>query len=75
MIEADGGQHGGVDDAKRDAYLKEKGYHVLRFWNNDILSNSDGVWARIDSVLTDLSQRPRVTPTLTLPLIGGGESL
>ncbi len=72
IIEADGSQHGGEDDMKRDTYLKEKGYRILRFWNNDILSNIDGVWARIDAVLNDLSQLPRVTPTLTLPLKGEG---
>ena len=44
IIEADGGQHAdGVTDDRRTAFLESKGYRVLRFWNNDILSNLDGV--------------------------------
>jgi very-short-patch-repair endonuclease len=44
IIEADGGQHAdNATDAKRTAFLESKGYSVLRFWNNDILNNLDGV--------------------------------
>ena len=44
IVEADGGQHAeNTTDARRTAFLKAKGYRVLRFWNNDILNNSDGV--------------------------------
>jgi very-short-patch-repair endonuclease len=73
VIEVDGGQHGGANDQKRDAFLQENGYRILRFWNNDVLNNRDGVWARIEQSLNDLGQLPRVTPTLTLPLNGGGK--
>ena len=45
IIELDGGQH--LDqqeyDAERTAYLEAKGYHVLRFWNNEVMENLDGV--------------------------------
>jgi very-short-patch-repair endonuclease len=47
LIEVDGSQHG--DDQKRaydDArtrWLAKEGYRVLRFWNNDITKNMDGV--------------------------------
>ena len=48
IIEVDGGQHAEAEisenDAARTRYLEKKGYRVLRFWNNDILSNPDGVW-------------------------------
>ena len=43
IIEADGGQHGGSADASRDAWFQSQGYRVLRFWNNDIFDNEDGV--------------------------------
>ncbi len=44
VIEADGGQH--VDseaDARRTAWLESRGWRVMRFWNNDILANPEGV--------------------------------
>jgi len=44
IIEVDGGQHAtDPRDAKRDAWLRERGYRVMRFWNNDVLGNTDGV--------------------------------
>ena len=45
IVEADGGQHGDrrqYDDA-RSEYLERGGYRVLRFWNNDILLQTDAV--------------------------------
>ena len=44
VIEVDGSQHAeNPRDAVRTRYLEEQGYRVIRFWNNDVLSNSDGV--------------------------------
>jgi very-short-patch-repair endonuclease len=44
IIEADGGQHAlSASDAHRTDFLESVGYRVLRFWNNDILTNLDGV--------------------------------
>ncbi len=44
IIEVDGGQHAdNPRDRVRDAALAAEGYHVLRFWNSDVLSNKDGV--------------------------------
>jgi very-short-patch-repair endonuclease len=44
VIEADGGQHaGGEYDERRTAWLAKRGWRVLRFWNNEILSNAAGV--------------------------------
>ncbi len=51
VIEADGGQHGGERDARRDRAIEAAGYRVLRFWNTDILSNTDGVLEVIASAL------------------------
>jgi very-short-patch-repair endonuclease len=40
VIEVDGGQHSeSVRDEVRDRYLRAQGYRVMRFWNNDVLSN------------------------------------
>ncbi len=45
VIELDGGQHAERHeyDAQRDACLRKNGFTVVRFWNNDVLMNSDGV--------------------------------
>src|SRR4029077_2328312 len=44
IIEVDGGQHAeNARDATRDAHLAAEGYRVLRFWNNDVLTNREGV--------------------------------
>ena len=52
VIEVDGGQHADNPvDAVRDQWLQQHGYCVLRFWNSDLMSNIDGVLARIDQVI------------------------
>ena len=45
VIELDGGHHkkNKEKDIERDRFLTEKGYTVLRFWNNDVFDNLDGV--------------------------------
>ena len=49
VIELDGGQHGEkLDyDAARTHFINGEGYRVLRFWNNEVLRNLDGVLAAI----------------------------
>ncbi len=43
-IEADGGQHADrPSDRRRTAWLERHGWRVLRFWNNEILANPQGV--------------------------------
>jgi very-short-patch-repair endonuclease len=53
IIEVDGGQHdaGRARDARRTASLKGRGYQVLRFWNHDVLTNTEGVIATIAAAL------------------------
>ncbi|QOZ30204.1 DNA methyltransferase [Bradyrhizobium sp. CCBAU 51753] len=52
VIEVDGGQHAeSVSDEIRDRYLVGEGYRVLRFWNNDVLGNIEGVLLTIQSEL------------------------
>ncbi|MCH8998490.1 MAG: endonuclease domain-containing protein [Proteobacteria bacterium] len=45
IIEVDGGQHAVQPerDARRDAWLAEQGYRVLRFWNHEVHGNIEGV--------------------------------
>jgi very-short-patch-repair endonuclease len=52
IIEVDGGQHAeNQRDDVRMRYLNAEGYSVLRFWNNDVLDNLEGVHGAIASVL------------------------
>jgi very-short-patch-repair endonuclease len=59
VIEVDGGQH--AEEVKRDAVrtsaLEEMGYRVIRFWNNDVLQNIDGVCERIAEAIDDLGRK------------------
>jgi very-short-patch-repair endonuclease len=44
VIEIDGGEHfESVRDRIRDKWFQKHGYNVLRFWNNDVLKNTDDV--------------------------------
>jgi very-short-patch-repair endonuclease len=52
VIEADGGQHAESEsDERRTAWLERRGWRVLRFWNTDILTNTEGVQEMILAVL------------------------
>lgn len=42
VVEVDGGQHSEEADAHRTAVIEAEGYRVLRFWNNEVLSNAEG---------------------------------
>ncbi|HEX4508034.1 MAG TPA: DUF559 domain-containing protein [Alphaproteobacteria bacterium] len=42
IIEVDGGQHA-EDSGVRTAWLEAEGYRVIRFWNNDVMSNTEAV--------------------------------
>ena len=52
LVEADGSQHAPASDARRTAFLEAEGFVVLRFWNNDVLANPEGVLQRIEEALT-----------------------
>jgi len=53
-IELDGGQHQDqiAYDEQRTAFIEAQGWRVLRFWNNDVLNNLEGVLTRIAENLT-----------------------
>ena len=42
-IELDGGQHSPAADAPRTEVIEAFGYRIIRFWNNDVLENTEGV--------------------------------
>ncbi len=56
IVELDGGQHAQLsiarDDRKRQQQLEEMGFRVLRFWDNDVLTNIEGVVEVIRNALT-----------------------
>jgi very-short-patch-repair endonuclease len=54
VIELDGGQHAeNIEyDHERDAWLRSEGYTVLRFWNNQLMENMDGVLEQIRLTLS-----------------------
>ncbi len=43
IVEVDGATHADDADRDRDAWIRARGYRVLRFWNNEVLGNPDGV--------------------------------
>jgi len=57
IVELDGSQHIEQEeyDEERTAFLKSKGYRVLRFWNNDITKNIDSVLTVIWDTLNEQS--------------------
>lgn len=73
IIEADGSQHVNSDaDTRRTAFLKGKGYRVLRFWNNDILQNLEGV---AESILAALDTPHPAQPAAESPSPSRGEGV
>jgi very-short-patch-repair endonuclease len=73
-VEVDGGQHAELrkeSDDRRTQWLAEKGVTVVRYWNNDVLSNMAGVLSDL-LALTERLAPAATTPSPTLPLSGGG---
>jgi very-short-patch-repair endonuclease len=62
IIEVDGGQHNEdkhlQDDAVRSGWLTNQGFKVIRFWNNEILTNLDGVILSMIEVIREISPSP-----------------
>jgi very-short-patch-repair endonuclease len=71
VIELDGGQHfedaHEVRDARRDSFLRSKGFRVLRISNYDVMTNIEGVWDVIAAAIG-----PAAAPSLPSPASGGG---
>ena len=67
IVECDGGQHNEPGEHEdRDRFLEQKGWRVLRLWNNDILQNRPGVVQRISEELRGAESKPS-------PASGGGK--
>ncbi len=62
VVEVDGGQHTPEADAARTAALGRAGYRVLRFWNNEVLENTEGVLLTIRATLATPPPRPSPAP-------------
>ena len=64
IVELDGGQHGEqlIYDETRTQKLQERGYRVLRFWNNDVLKNLDSVLEVIQAALASPAPHPNPLP-------------
>ena len=56
IVEVDGGQHAQriPYDEQRTGWLEAQGYRVLRFWNNDVLANTEAV---VQAILDAVEQR------------------
>jgi very-short-patch-repair endonuclease len=56
-IELDGGQHNAPEklesDARRTSILEKHGWKVLRFWNNEVMENIDGVFVAIGAAVEE----------------------
>ena len=67
IIECDGGQHGlqTERDQERDRWFEEQGYRVLRFWDNEVLKNPEGV---LEAIFNACRDHPPLNP---LPSKGG----
>jgi very-short-patch-repair endonuclease len=75
VVEVDGGQHAGSQsDAVRGQWLSEHNYRVLRFWNNDVVSNLEGVLEVIANALrAEVPLHPVVATGDGRPLPASGE--
>lgn len=76
VIEVDGGHHAEQvdDDAARTAWFESQGFRVMRFWNNEVLGETDAVVASIYIALGQPPTRPlprSTSPTLATLVEGG----
>ena len=64
IVEVDGGQHNEqvIYDSERNEWLKKQGFRILRFWNNQILKEIDGVEGGIMEALSSYSYTPHLNP-------------
>jgi very-short-patch-repair endonuclease len=61
VVEVDGGQHSeNVEEDKiRDKWLGEQGYSILRFWNNEVLTNMEGT---LEVIRDNCKSHPPLNP-------------
>ena len=73
IVEVDGGQHSEGRDAARTAALASRGFRVIRFWNNDVLQNLDGVLQFLLEALGGERKKEEDPHPNPLPQAGEGE--
>jgi len=58
VIELDGGQHADqiAYDEQRSGWLEKRGFKIIRFWNNDITENIDGVLEAIRLIILEITK-------------------
>lgn len=65
-VELDGGQHnlpeGREYDAERTHYLNAQGVEVVRFWNNEVLSQMESVLACLELKIISQKHNPSCPP-------------
>ncbi len=73
VLEVDGGQHAdhSDSDAIRTQWLETKGFRVMRFWNNEVLENIEGVKFAIWNYLTEIQPPSQLPPRCALPRCKG----
>jgi very-short-patch-repair endonuclease len=63
VVEADGGEHneniGIANDLNRTNFLEKRGIHVIRFWNHDVLQQTEAV---LEKIYATLLERSAATP-------------
>lgn len=62
VVELDGSQHSPQIDAERSKFLERAGFRLLRFWNHDVLIQTEAVLAQIWSALHDRTLSPTPLP-------------
>jgi len=59
IVELDGGQHqGNSSDMRRTEVLERLGFRVVRFWNNDVLGNVEGVIDQLRAEISKMTPHP-----------------
>ena len=69
IVEVDGSQHNELADRPRTEWFENLGWRVLRFWNNDVLQNTDGV---VFTILAACGAKEELPSPCPLPLAGEG---
>lgn len=62
IVELDGSQHSPDTDAARTRFLESRGFHVLRFWDNDALLNTEAVVEAIWNFVAKPNPHPNPSP-------------
>ena len=75
VVEVDGGQHAtSMLDPIRDEWFRTRNYRVLRFWNNDVIGNIEGVLETIlSALLAENPPHPNLVSDEVRPLPASGE--